>query len=150
MIKRIVRQYRELIVYLVFGVLTTVVNLVSFYFLEQYNSGASYLINNAIAWVIAVVFAFVTNKLYVFRSSSFKASLLVREISEFLGARVFSFLVEEAGMWFFVEQLRFNRISYTVLGIQLTGEMMTKILLAVVVVIMNYFFSKYIIFKKER
>lgn len=147
MIKNLFLKYKEIIVYLVFGVLTTAVNLISFYLLEKFNTGVSYLINNWFAWVIAVIFAYITNKLYVFNSKSFSPKLVLREAGEFLGARIFSFLVEEAGMWFFVDLLNLGLLSYDVFGFNLTGKMISKIVLAVIVVILNYFFSKFIIFK---
>ena len=144
----LLKKYRELIVYLIFGVLTTAVNLLTFYALESITD-ISYLINNAIAWVAGVVFAFVTNKLFVFRSKSWKPSVAGKEAVEFVSARLLSFGVEEAGMWLMVDILGFSAFSKILLGFTITGELIAKIILAVIVVIMNYVFSKLIIFKKK-
>ncbi len=141
-------KYRELIVYLIFGVLTTAVNLATFYAMESL-TGISYLINNAIAWVVGVIFAFITNKIFVFRSKSWKPSVAGKEAIEFLGARIFSFGVEEAGLWLLVDVVGLASFSKVIIGFTVTGELIAKIILAVIVVILNYVFSKLVIFKKK-
>ena len=75
--------------------------------------------------------------------------MLIKEAFQFLVARVFSFLVEEVGIWLFVDVLNFNEITFDIFGFSITGQMLAKIVLAVIVVIMNYFFSKFIIFSKK-
>lgn len=142
-------KYKEIINYLIFGVLTTVVNFICFYVLELFLP-VGYLINNGIAWFLSVAFAYFTNKLFVFDSKSFGAKILIKEILEFFGARVFSFAVEEAGLFLLVDLLAFKSLEYTVLGFNVTGELIAKVILAVIVVIMNYFFSKFIIFKNKK
>ena len=151
-IKDLYQKHKEVIVYVIFGALTTFVNLAAFYILELLfgNNTTSYLYNNAVAWIIAVIFAYVTNKLFVFNSRSWKMSVISKEILEFLGARIFSFAIEEAGLWLFVDCLAFNKISFSLLGFNITGGLIAKIILAVIVVIMNYFFSKFIIFKSKK
>lgn len=141
-------KYRELVVYIVFGVLTTVVNLITFYSLESITD-VSYLINNAIAWVAGVIFAFITNKIFVFRSKSWKLSVAGKEAVEFLSARIFSFGVEELGLWLLVDIIGLASFSMVIFGFDITGELIAKVILAIVVVIMNYVFSKLIIFKKK-
>ena len=108
------------------------------------------LINNAIAWIAGVVTAFVTNKLYVFNSKSWKPKIAIKEFAEFTGARLFSFVFEEVGMWIFVTVLHFSDKSLSVLAFDISGQLIAKILLSIVVVAMNYFFSKFIIFKKKK
>ena len=76
--------------------------------------------------------------------------MFLKEFAEFVGARVFSFGVEEAGMWLFVDIIGFDEKSINVFGFVITGVWIAKILLSVIVVIMNYFFSKFIIFKKKK
>lgn len=151
-IKELYQKYKEVIVYIIFGALTTFVNLAVFYVLELLfgNETTSYLYNNAIAWIAAVIFAYVTNKLFVFNSRSWKMSVISKEILEFLGARIFSFAVEEAGLWLFVDILSFGNLSFNLLGFDITGGLIAKIVLAVIVVILNYFFSKFIIFKSKK
>jgi putative flippase GtrA len=142
------KKHRELIVYLIFGVLTTAVNLATFYAMESLTD-ISYLINNAVAWVVGVVFAFVTNKIFVFESKSWKPSVAGKEAVEFLGARLFSFGVEEVGLWLLVDIIGLASFTKTILGFNISGELISKVILAIVVVILNYVFSKLIIFKKK-
>ena len=148
-IKDLFLKYKEIIVYLVFGVLTTLVNFVAYFLFGLVISEELYLVTNIIAWAIAVAFAYVTNKLFVFTSKSFAPRVLVREIPEFVGARVFSLGVEELGLWLLVDICGLSGVSFTLLGLTFTGSFIAKVILAVVVIIMNYFFSKFIIFKKK-
>ena len=101
-IKTLFIKYKELITYVIFGVLTTLVNFFAFWIFTKIFGEDLYLVNNAIAWVVGVVFAYVTNKLFVFESKSWDLKLIVKEITGFLGARIFSFLVEEGGMLLFI------------------------------------------------
>ena len=149
MIKKLFIKYKELITYVIFGVLTTLVNFFAFWLFTKIFGEAFYLVNNAIAWVVGVVFAYITNKLFVFESKSWDLKVIAKEITGFLGARIFSFLVEEGGMLLFISVLGFGEKSLTVLGITITGQFVVKILLAVIVVVMNYVFSKFFIFKSS-
>ena len=127
---------KETITYIIFGVLTTVVNYVVYYILYKF-TGLDALAYNIIAWVAAVIFAFFTNKLFVFESKSFKPSIIFRELATFVSARVVSLLLEEA----------FLALTVKVIGIH---ELLAKLIIAVIVVIVNYFASKLFIFKKEK
>ena len=151
-IKSLIIKYKELLLYFVFGVLTTGVNFVSYWVLERIfgNEGKIYLVTNAAAWLISVIFAYITNKLFVFESKSLKPKDILKEGSEFLAARIFSFALEEGGMWLLVDIIGMKKYAFTVLGINITGQLISKVILAVVVVIVNYIFSKFIIFKKDQ
>ena len=144
----LLNKHREIIVYLIFGVLTTAVNLATFYLMETVTD-ISYLINNGIAWVVGVIFAFVTNKIFVFQSKSWKPSVAGKEAAEFLGARLFSFGVEEVGLWLLVDIIGLASFSKVIFGFAISGELIAKVILAIVVVILNYIFSKLVIFKKK-
>ncbi len=148
-IKTLFIKYKELIMYVIFGVLTTLVNFGAFWIFTKILGEDSYLINNAIAWVVGVVFAYITNKLFVFDSKSWSLKLVTKEVVEFFGARVLSFLVEEGGMLLFITVLGFGEKSLELLGFTITGQFVVKILLAVIVVILNYIFSKFFIFKRQ-
>ena len=126
---------REVIVYIVFGVLTTVVNFIAFYLFNDLMK-LHYLWANALAWVVAVAFAFVTNKQFVFESRSWAWRTTLREAVGFTGGRVLSLLLEQGGLLLFVELIHMQ-------------EMIAKIILAVVVVIVNYVFSKLWVFVKK-
>lgn len=147
MIKTLFIKYKELITYVIFGVLTTLVNFFAFWIFTKIFGEDLYLVNNAIAWVVGVVFAYITNKLFVFESKSWDLKVITKEVTGFLGARIFSFLVEEGGMFLFVSVLGLGEKSLTLLGFTITGQFIVKILLAVIVVILNYVFSKFFIFR---
>ena len=141
---------RESVLYIIFGVATTVVNYVVFHLLynvlwHQRNS----LTANAAAFVAAVIFAFVVNKLFVFESRSWNADTLKREIPSFLAARIGSFGIEEAGLFLAEKVLKLGGIiAVTVGSLSLDWITVIKVALAFVVVALNYVFCKLIVFKK--
>ena len=145
----LILKYKELITYVFFGALTTAVNFVTFWVLSKILGEDLYYISNAIAWFISVVFAYFTNKLFVFESKSFAPKVLFKEISEFFGARVFSFFVEEGGLILLVQTLNFGEFSLTVFVFEISGQLIAILILAVIVVILNYFASKFVIFRKK-
>ena len=149
-IKELILKYKELIVYVIFGGLTTVVNLVVFTLSGMVLGDERYLISNIIAWFAAVIFAYITNKLWVFESKSWDIRVLLKEIPSFFAARVLSFLIEEAGLFVFVGLLSFKDISFKILSFELGGELIAKAVLAVIVVVLNYVFSKLVIFRKKK
>ena len=141
---------RETILYIVFGVATTVVNYVVFHLLynvlwNQRNS----LTANAAAFVAAVIFAFVVNKLFVFESRNWSAATLKREIPSFLAARIGSFGIEEAGLFLAEKVLKLGGVIAVTIGrLSLDWITVIKVALAFVVVALNYVFCKLIVFKK--
>lgn len=134
---------KEVVSYLFFGVMTTVVNFIAFGLCEE---KMHYLVANAVAWVAAVVFAFVTNKLFVFESKSWKPKVLFKEAASFTGARLLTLGIEEIGMWGLIDLLHLDKAFNLPF---VSGEMVVKIIISIVVVVLNYFFSKLIIFKKK-
>ena len=141
---------RETILYIIFGVATTAVNYVVFHLLynllwHQNHSLAA----NAAAFVAAVVFAYVVNKLFVFESRSWDAATLKREIPSFLGARIGSFGIEEAGLFLAEKVFKLGGVTAITLGAtSFDWITVVKIALAFVVVALNYVFCKLFIFKK--
>lgn len=126
---------RETIAYVVTGAMTTLVNFISYEGL--YRLGLDNLTANALAWVIAVIFAYVTNKNQVFMSKSRDAVDEALKLSKFFGARIVTLIIEQAGMFIFAEKLHVYR-------------WLVKICLSVIVIVLNYIFSKLYIFKKEQ
>lgn len=122
---------KEIIFYIVFGVLTTVVNIVSYYLLAECIS-INYLLSNAIAWLLSVVFAYITNRKFVFES---KSDSILLEMLKFFGARLGTGLMDMALMWIFISLLSFN-------------DVYCKIVINVLVIIFNYLFSKLYVFKE--
>lgn len=133
LIKKIVN--RETIAYIIAGVLTTIVNFISYESL--YRLGFKNLTANAIAWVIAVTFAYIVNKKQVFLSKSSSINDEARKVSKFFGARLITLVVEQVGMYIFIDILGFYRL-------------LVKAVIAVIVIILNYLFSKIFIFNKNK
>lgn len=148
-IKYLIKKYREIILYGVFGVVTTLANLFTFLFFTAVLGEDFYLLNNALAWIAGVVVAFLTNKSWVFGSRNWGLRQVCKEFFEFAAARLLSFGFEEGGMLLLITVLGLGANSFTLFGIEITGQLIIKTLLSIGVVIMNYFFSKFFIFKKN-
>lgn len=149
MIKNLLVKYRELITYVIFGVLTTVVSLVSFKIFDSILGEDLYLVSNVISWIFAVSFAYVTNKLWVFESKSWKSNVIIKEIIGFVSARLFSLGVEELGLWLLIDIFSIGKISVDLFSFNINGNMIAKLIMQVVVIVLNYVFSKLVIFKKK-
>ena len=127
---------REVITYLVSGVTTTIVNFAAYYVfcnLLQIEN----LIANAIAWVFAVASAYILNARWVFQEKVESAKEEINKIVRFFGARVATFVVEEIGMFLLVDVLH-------------GPNMIMKAIVAVVVIVLNYIFSKLFVFTKKK
>lgn len=129
---------KETISYLIFGILTTIINIIVFWFAERelklfVSAKPAALTANIIAWVISVAFAFVTNKLFVFESKSIKFDVLMKELVNFVIARLLSLAFDEGFMY---------------IAIFFMPSVIAKIISNVFVVIINYVLSKFFIFKK--
>ena len=141
---------RETILYIVFGAATTVVNyLVFFFFYNVAFRQERSLLANGIAFVAAVIFAFVVNKLFVFESKSWRPEVLRKEIPSFLGGRGASFLIEEAGLFLCQEVWHLGGVTAVEIGgWSCDWIAVAKVALSVLVVILNYVFCKWFVFKK--
>lgn len=148
-IKNLIIKYKELIIYGVFGVCTTVVNFLAYKLFNVILGVDFYLVSNVVAWFVSVVFAYITNKLFVFESKSWSFKVVAKEVPSFFAARVFSFLVEETGLFLLVDVFNLKNFSLDLLGFTVSGNMISKVVLAFVVVVLNYFFSKFVVFKKK-
>ena len=134
MIKKLIETYKEIISYLFFGVCTTVVNFV-IYFACTNLLDLNYLLANALSWVGAVAFAYVTNRIWVFKSKNKGIRAIFKEITAFVGCRLLSGVMDMLIMF---------------VGVDLMGisDGITKLITQIVVVVLNYVFSKLIIFRK--
>ena len=126
---------REVITYLISGVLTTVVNWVLYWLIVE-KIGMEELSGNAVDWVLTVAFAYAINAFWVFDSKFIGWSAERKKILKFYAARLLTFVIEEGGILIFVKQLKFNGL-------------MVKAVLAVIVIILNYVFSKLFVFLKK-
>ncbi len=133
-ILQVIRKHWDIVIYLVFGALTTVVNYMIY--LPCYNLlGLSAALSNGIAWAGAVAFAYLTNKPFVFKSHDWSARTVLPELGKFVSCRVGSGLMETAVLFVTVDLLSWN------------GNIL-KLLVSVLVVIVNYLGSKLLVFKK--
>mgnify|MGYP002520175616 FL=1 len=134
-IRTMVEAYWDVLSYLFFGGLTTVVNYIVY--LPCYNwLHLSASVSNVIAWVFAVAFAYLTNKPFVFKSHDWSMKTVVPELTKFVGCRVGSGVLETAILFVTVDLL------------QLNGNIV-KLLVSVLVVILNYFGSKLLVFRRK-
>lgn len=144
-------KMRELIAYLVFGVLTTVVSWGTYYLWRQLFGMTSYPTESAAytliatsgqvaSFILSVLFAFVTNKKYVFKSNRTAENGLWREIVLFMSARVMAWVIFDLAL--------FNVLLFFTKNISANADLILKLLMNVLVVIFNYVASKLIIFKK--
>lgn len=131
----LIRKYRSVLVYLVFGILTTAVNYLIY--LPCFNWFGLYAsVSNAIAWVGAVIFAYLTNKPFVFESKDWSAAVVIPEFFKFVGTRVVSGGAEILILLVAVDWMGWN------------GNLW-KLATSVLVVIVNYIGSKLIVFQKK-
>ena len=142
-IKHLLTKYREQLLYLIFGGLTTVVDwsvsFVLYYFWGAAIEETVYLIHvaNVIAWAAAVLFAYVTNRLWVFESTKHGASAIHGELAIIAGGRVLTLLLQEAMVFVLFDLLSLNKYA-------------VKLIAAILVVIANYFISKLLVFRKKK
>ena len=135
-------KYKEILLYLLFGVATTAVNFVIYSLLVELLN-CNMTLSNTVAWFGAVVFAFFTNKLLVFESKQFTPAVLLKEVLSFFGARVVSGIIEIV-----LPELLFNLgLDAEIFGVR---GLAAKALVSVIVIILNYVFSKLFIFKKKK
>lgn len=128
------KKYKEILLYLFFGVLTVIVSFTSYYFFSEILQ-IHYLVSNIISWVLAVSFAYITNRIWVFKSDSNNLVDILKEMFTFVNCRLISGVIDMAIMFFLVDTLLIN-------------DLYAKLFTQVVVVVLNYVFSKLIIFKK--
>ena len=137
-IKKIINKNSEIIRYVIVGGLTTLVSLLSYYiciwlFLNPDN-GVQLQVANIISWILSVTFAYFANRRYVFKSQNEKT---LKEAFSFYLTRVSTLLIDMAIMYIFVSVLGLN-------------DKIIKLVVQVVVVILNYIFGKFIVFKKSK
>ena len=131
----IIKKYWDILSYLFFGVLTTVVNYVVY--LPLYNTlHLPATVSNAISWVVAVIFAFVTNKPFVFKSHDWSAKVTLPEFVKFVGCRVGSGVLETLIIFITVDIFSFN------------GNIM-KLITSIITILLNYIGSKLLVFRKK-
>ena len=136
-IKELIKKFctKEVILYLVFGVLTTIVNFVSFYILSKL-VGWEENLSNFIAIVLAVLFAYVTNKNLVFHSKAKNIKEKFEEFCKFIAGRAVTMVIEFVGCWILFKTA--------------IPEMISKLVVTIIVVVLNFFISKFFAFKPKK
>ena len=133
-------RYKELILYGVFGVLTTVVTWVSYAAFAHL--GIELNICNILSWVCGVSFAFITNKWYVFESRTLESAKVIREFVLFIGARIFTGVIA----WVLFPILLWIGLDQVILG---TEGFLAKMIVTVIEIALNWVFSKYMVFRRS-
>ncbi len=135
---KLFKKYKEIIMYLIFGVLTTIVSIASYmvftHTILNPNNSFELQIANVLSWILSVIFAYITNRMYVFSS---KNKNIIKEIISFFSSRVVTLLLDMFLMFILVTCLYYN-------------DAISKIIVQVIVIIGNYILSKLIVFKKEK
>ncbi len=136
-LKELFKKYQEIINYLVIGVLTTIVSLLTYYLLVYTildpNKALELQCANIISWILSVTFAYFTNRIYVFKTNN-KISL--KEAISFYLSRVTTLLLDMGLMYIFVSVLKYN-------------DKLIKLVVQFIVIILNYILSKFIVFKEQ-
>ena len=136
-IKDLYLKYKEIINYLFFGVLTTIVSLATYYLLVltilNPENALQLQIANIISWIAAVTFAYITNRKYVFNS---KDKNIIKEMTKFYSSRITTLILDMAFMFIFVTKLNFS-------------DKIIKLIVQVIITILNYILSKLLVFKKR-
>ena len=127
-------KIKEILWYGFFGVLTTVINIVSFYFLDK--MGLNTYFSNFIAWILSVLFAFVTNKFFVFNSKFSSVASFFKEMFSFFLFRALSLGIDMGGLFILLDIFKLKKI-------------IAKVVVNVIVIVVNYVFSKLFVFKKK-
>lgn len=132
--KELFNKYKDVIPYLFFGVCTTVVNVATYWVCAHW-LGCGTMVSTIIAWVLAVLFAYITNRKWVFHSEAHGRTEIMKEICSFFGCRLATGVVDWGCMFIFVDLLSWN-------------DVVIKFAANILVIILNYIASKLIIFKK--
>lgn len=135
-IGEIINKYREQLLYLFFGGLTFLVSVLSFAALISF-AHLNELIANVISWILAVLFAFFTNRIWVFQSPTKGCHEFIKQMGSFFGGRVVTLLIEELILLVFISTLHFP-------------SMVVKIIAQVIVIVLNYVISKLFVFRTKK
>lgn len=134
-IKEKINEHKDVIPYIFFGVCTTLVNMIVYWFCAHIIN-LSVMISTVIGWILSVLFAYITNRKWVFHSNVKGIFNILKEMTSFFSCRLLTGFLDLACMFLFVDLLHMN-------------DMVIKILANVIVIVLNYIASKLLIFKKE-
>jgi len=127
-------KHKEILLYVIFGGFTTIISIATFAFFNVY-LGVNELIANIFSWILSVLFAFITNLIWVFGVWSNNFSQFFYQMIAFYGGRVATLIIEEVILWIFIGKLSFNSIA-------------VKAFAQIIVIVLNYIISKVFVFRK--
>ena len=130
---KLYKKYKEIINYLIAGILTTIVSILSYEIFKNILN-IYYITSNVISWIIAVIFAYFINSKYVFNSNK-QNKQRIKEFISFVSCRILSLLIETLSMYIMVDLIKLN-------------SDIAKIIAQFIVLVLNYIFSKFLTFKK--
>ncbi len=148
-IKELITKYRELITYVIAGMLTTLVNWATYTLFVRFilnsirTAELKATVSSAIAWVAGVIFAYIINKLWVFESKSMAPAVVAKEFTSFVASRAVTGVMEVFGLPLLMK----IGLDQTIFGVE---GALAKVIISIVVIILNYVFSKLVIFKKPK
>lgn len=128
-LKKLIIKYREIILYLIFGLLTTLISIISFAICNKILN-ISWSFSNVVSWILSVSFAYVTNRIFVFKS---KKKNILKEMISFFGFRVLSLIIDMICMFILINILSVDSV-------------VSKVIVQIIVVLLNYLFSKIFVF----
>lgn len=135
-LKKLYKKYKSLILYIFFGICTTFVNIASFWFMAHiFNFKAVF--SSIVSWILSVIFAYITNRGWVFEARATGAKNIFREIYSFFACRFATGALDCFIMFLCVDVFGFN-------------DMMIKVISNVIVVVLNYVSSKIFVFKNTK
>ncbi|MGL4849509.1 MAG: GtrA family protein [Clostridium sp.] len=129
-----IKKYKEQILYIIFGGATTVINLGVYYIMTRYLN-MEFVLSNVVAWIVSVIFAFITNKIFVFNSRKLHLGTIVKECIQFFSSRAFTGGLDIVLLWIMVDYMHLE-------------DMISKVVIGVLIVILNYVISKLYVFKE--
>jgi putative flippase GtrA len=125
---------REVVVYVFFGFVTTVVSFVVYTVLIR--MGVNLILTNTISHLVGILVAYTTNKIWVFKAHDFSAKNIIKEFLMFLAGRAATYVIDTLMLWVMIEVMYFN-------------EILSKVFTSVVIIVLNYLASKKIVFRKN-
>lgn len=134
-IDKLWKKHKDIFLYLFFGVLTTLVNWIVYFFLTR-ATPLPLIASNVIAWAASVAFAYVTNRVFVFGSTAKGWQEILKELGAFVGSRIVSGILDTVLLVTMVDWCGIN-------------DMLSKVVIGVIVVVLNYIFSKLLVFRKK-
>ena len=142
------KKFKQLIIYMSFGTVATILNIGTFSALTYFINDEHYLLFNAVAWFLSMLFTYLTNRKFVFRSEKSGIKDITKEAVRYFFLRAWTFLLEEFALFYMIEHIELDMFALRVFKNEISGFLMAKAMICSITIILNYFLTKYIIFRK--